>query len=265
MQLALSRPDKATLPRLTVRLAQSEGEVRQAQQLRWQVFAEEQGARLASSHPGYDIDEFDVHCEHLLVIEPAFQHVVGTYRLLTSEGARRAGGYYSETEFDLSALKQTGLRLLEVGRACVLPQWRSGATISLLWSGLAEFLIESRHDALIGCASIPLTDRHAGARLAHMLSRKHPAPAALIAEPHSALPGPEAYVFAEPAPVPPLIKGYLRSGAMICSAPCWDPDFNCADLLIYLPVDKLTARYARRFLPDSSHRAVRADEHLVVN
>jgi len=265
MQLELGRPSEAHLPRLCVRLARCENEIRQAQQLRWQVFAEEQGARLASSQHGYDVDEFDAHCEHLLVIEPSFQRVVGTYRLLTNEGARNAGGYYSETEFNLSALKGTGLRLLELGRSCVLPQWRSGATISLLWSGLAEFLIESRHDALIGCASISLTDAGAGARLAHTLSREHPAPAGLIAEPLAPLPGPEVYGLSETAPVPPLIKGYLRSGAMICSTPCWDPDFNCADLLMYLPVEKLTARYARRFLPQSSRSAAGVREHAAVN
>ena len=50
------------------------------------------------------------------------------------------------------------------------------------------------------------------------------------------------------AEVPALIKGYLRAGAWICGQPAWDPDFNTADLLMLLPISRISPRYARHFI-----------------
>jgi putative hemolysin len=237
--------------RLSVRLARSQEEVREAQQLRWQVFVDEQGAFIESPLFGYDIDDLDRHCEHLIAIDDRCGSVVGTYRLLTAEAACQAGGYYSEHEFDLAALKRPGVRLLELGRSCVLPPYRTGATIALLWAGLADFLVASRHDALIGCASIPLKcSAAAGSRLAYDLCRAHRAPDELRVTPRQPLPLRDAPSTGQPASIPPLLKGYLRSGAVVCGEPCWDPDFDCADLLLHLSVDRIAGRYARRFLPN---------------
>lgn len=251
--------------RCSLRLARTPEEIRQAQRLRWKVFAEEQGARLDTPVPGFDIDDLDEHCQHLIVTSGTGA-VIGTYRLLTDEAARRAGGYYSEREFDLGGLLSSGRKLLEVGRSCVLPEYRTGATIALLWSGIADFLVSSGHDALIGCASIPLMDAPAaGAYLARSLAQSHPAPAEIGVVPRNRLP------FASDAhgvsmPVPPLLKGYLRSGALVCGEPCWDPDFNCADLFLYLSIDQMAGRYARRFMPDAiGARIASSVEPLVVS
>lgn len=237
--------------RCSLRLARTPEDIRRAQRLRWTVFAEEQGAQLDTPEPGLDIDVFDEHCQHLIVTTAAGS-VIGTYRLLTADAAVAAGGYYSQSEFDLGGLLRSDRKLLEIGRSCVLPEYRTGATIALLWSGIAEYLVASGHDALIGCASIPLKDAPAsGAALARFLAQSHPAPADLGVVPRQFLP------FASDAsgasmPVPPLLKGYLRSGAVVCGEPCWDPDFNCADLFLYLGIDQLAGRYARRFLPEAS-------------
>lgn len=242
--------------RCSLRLAATRDEIRQAQRLRWMVFAEEQGAQLDTPEPGFDIDGLDDYCQHLIVTA-ASGAVIGTYRLLTADAARRAGGYYSEGEFDLGGLLRSDRKLLEIGRSCVLPQYRTGATIALLWSGIAGYLVASGHDALIGCASIPLKQAPAaGAFLARSLARSHAAPAELGVVPRQCLPfGSDAQDVS--MPVPPLLKGYLRSGAVVCGEPCWDPDFDCADLFLYLGIDQLTGRYARRFLPEAG------DGHLV--
>lgn len=246
--------------RLNVHLARSEQEIRAAQRLRWQVFAEEQGARIATPMHGYDIDELDAHCEHLVAVDTSSGLVVGTYRLLTAEAAVRAGGYYSEREFDLCTLKRPGVRLLELGRSCVLPAYRNGGTIAMLWSGLVDFLIVTGHHALIGCASIPLKDDPAAAaQLAVMLSRTYKGPADLKAEPLLRLPHDVFISAREATRLPPLIKGYLRSGAVVCGDPCWDPDFDCADLLLYLSIDRLVGRYARHFLPQDGGKIRCAD------
>jgi putative hemolysin len=50
--------------------------------------------------------------------------------------------------------------------------------------------------------------------------------------------------------VPPLLKGYMRSGAWICGEPAWDPAFHCADLFLLMPLANLNDRYARRYIAE---------------
>ena len=49
------------------------------------------------------------------------------------------------------------------------------------------------------------------------------------------------------AQLPPLLKAYMRLGAKICGEPCWDPDFQVADIFILLKREELCPRYARHF------------------
>lgn len=237
----------APLKRFSVGLALHGDEVREAQRLRWQVFAAEQGAHLATPEPGLDIDRFDAHCEHLLVRDNITGQVIGTYRLLTARGAQAAGGFYSEQEFEIAALEPLRAGMIEMGRSCVHADYRGGAIIALLWSGLAAFLDKQGGTTLIGCASISLDDggHHAASVYAAAL-RSSPAPAMHRVVPHHPLPLAELDATREAAP-PPLIKGYLRSGATVCGAPAWDPDFNTADLFMMLQLDQLAARTDRHF------------------
>ena len=97
------------------------------------MFAEELGARLHTDVPGHDIDEFDPHCDHLLVREDRSGEIVGTYRMLPPNKTTAAGRLYSETEFDLSGLAPLRDQIVETGpRSCVHPQHRSGAVINLM-------------------------------------------------------------------------------------------------------------------------------------
>jgi putative hemolysin len=47
--------------------------------------------------------------------------------------------------------------------------------------------------------------------------------------------------------LPPLVKGYLRSGAMIGEGAFVDHDFNTIDVCIIMPVEQITGRYLSRF------------------
>jgi putative hemolysin len=234
--------------RLTFSLARTSAEVTEAQRIRFRVFGEEMGARLPSAALGLDIDRFDRFCEHLLVRDHGNDGVVGTYRILPPEQARMAGGYYSETEFDLSRLQHLRDRTVEVGRSCVHPDYRDGATITQLWAGLADYIGKHNHEYLIGCASISMGDGgHYAASVYHKVHRLHSAPVEYSVFPHCRLPM-ESLNRELDVSIPPLIKGYLRLGAYICGEPAWDPDFNCADLFILLPVSRLNERYAKHFM-----------------
>ncbi|MEW5889845.1 MAG: GNAT family N-acyltransferase [Pseudomonadota bacterium] len=234
-------------PRLHVRLAHSEDEVLEAQRLRFRVFAEEMGARLATPIPGVDRDIYDAFCEHLIVRDEQSGRIVGTYRILSPEAARKVGGYYSENEFDLVRLQHMRAHMVEVGRSCIDPDYRTGAAIALLWSGLTRYMLEHDYRYLIGCASIGMGDGgHAAVGIFSRLQR-HLAPLEYRVFPRCPLPLERIAPSENPA-VPPLIKGYLRAGAYVCGEPAWDPDFNTADLLLLLPLSRVDARYARHFI-----------------
>jgi len=232
----------------TVALARSEEEIREAQRLRHRVFVEELGARLQTRIPGHDIDLYDAFCDHLIVRESDGNRIVGTYRILPPDAARRAGSYYSENEFHINRLQNLRGRMVEVGRSCIHPDYRSGAVITLLWAGLAEYMVSNNHDYLMGCASIGMVDGgHNAANLFAQLDPAHMAPAEYRTFPQHGLPF-ERLANGQPALVPPLIKGYLRVGAWVCGEPAWDPDFNTADLLLLLPMSRMNPRYMRHFL-----------------
>lgn len=236
--------------RLSVGIAQSAGEVIAAQRLRYRVFAGELGARLANRIPGVDHDVYDPHCRHLVVRDDDSGETVGTYRILSPESAGRIG-YYSENEFDLTRLQHLRPRLVEIGRSCVHPDYRTGATIALLWSGLARYMTENGYDYLMGCASVSMADGgHAAASLYSRLADEHLGPPEYRVFPRCPLPL-AALRQDLAAETPPLIKGYLRAGAWICGEPAWDPDFNTADLPILMPMARVSSRYARHYLGDS--------------
>jgi putative hemolysin len=246
--LELPQADTRARRRYSVGFALDPGERRAAQRLRWRVFADELGARLCSREPGIDHDIFDPFCEHLVVREDATGEVVGTYRILSPESARRVGSYYSETEFDLTWLQPLRARLVEIGRSCIHPQHRSGAVIALLWAGLGRYMVAGNHAYLAGCASMSSADGgHAAASLFERLRARHFAPIEYRVFPRLCLPLDELDR-ARPAEPPPLIRAYLRAGAWICSEPAWDPDFNTADFFLLLPFARLAPRFARHFL-----------------
>jgi len=234
--------------RYHVALAVDDSEIREAQRLRHKVFAEEMGARLSSVLPGHDIDLYDPFCDHLLVRDLAGGEVVGTYRILPPDAAKRVGSYYSEQEFDLTRLHFLRPRMAELGRSCVHPGHRSGAVIARLWMGLADYMTRYGYEYIVGCASIGMADGgHIAASVYRQLAVRHLAPIEWRATPRYRLPV-ESLDDGQTPALPPLIKGYSRLGAMVCGDPAWDPDFNTADLLMLLPMAQLNRSYARRLL-----------------
>lgn len=237
---------------ITVSWARHLDDVRAAQRLRYEVFVGEMGARVSTPVAGHDIDLFDDFCEHLLVRDELTQQVIGTYRVLTPAQARRVGSTYSDTEFDLTRLRDLRERMVELGRSCVHPDHRQGGVILALWGALAGFMHRNKLDTMIGCASIPMshhgvTNGDAAASIWRQLSASHMAPIQYQVQPRLPLPV-ERLDSALDVEPPALIKGYLRLGAKVLGAPAWDPDFNTADLPMLMRIDDLPARYRKHFL-----------------
>ncbi|SDC61859.1 GNAT family N-acetyltransferase [Actinokineospora iranica] len=229
-------------------VAHDGAEVEAAQRLRYRVFAEEMGATLATTTPGLDIDRFDSFCDHLVVRDDSTGEIVGTYRMLPPDRAAAAGSLYSDTEFDLAALAGIRGALVETGRSCVHPDHRTGAVVSLVWAGIARYMLLSGHDWLAGCASVPLDDGGAlAAGVWQTVRAKH-----YTGDEHRVRPLTPWDTESTAAPnrtvLPPLLKGYLRLGAKVCGPPALDADFGVADFFVLLGLADVDQRYLKFFL-----------------
>ncbi|MGH3786374.1 MAG: GNAT family N-acetyltransferase [Pseudonocardiaceae bacterium] len=251
-------------PRYTLLLAHHQDDIRAAQRLRHRVFAGEMGAVLHTPERDLDIDDYDEHCDHLVVREDSSGEIVGTYRMLSPQGARRAGGLYCENEFVIPAL--AGLRdtLVETGRSCVHPDHRTGAVVNLVWAGIARYMLLTGYRWLVGCASVPVCTPGApnGAlaawvwdtvRARHLAPEQHRVVPRLPWDVESARRSCSDTVAAGPKrpSLPPLLRGYLRLGAWVCGPPAHDPDFGVADFLVLLSLDRVDPRYLRHFLGEA--------------
>jgi len=262
-------PLSGTLGRLgslEVRLARGPAEIWRAQRLRYRVFYQEMSAKpgVISRMARRDADHFDAACDHLLVIDHAARgrfggvkpQVVGTYRLMRQSAARRIGGFYTQSEFDLEPMLtgHPGLRFLELGRSCVLKPYRTKRTVELLWAGIWAYLQHHRIDAMFGCASFDGTDPEA---LALPLSFLHHH--ARSEGPWSATAHGDRFVAMDRRPaetvdaklalktMPPLIKGYLRLGARFGTGAVIDRQFGTTDVLVVLPVAAIDRRYTEYY------------------
>ena len=238
-------PEAAPKTGLTVGLARTTAEIDAVLRLRYDVFSEDLAAVFPEGHNGRDEDRFDRWCEHVIVRDTSCDRIVGTYRILTPAQARRAGGYYAETEFDISALDAIRGDMVEVGRSCTHADYRQGNAIMLLWNGVSEVMRRGAYRYAFGCASISLRDDGAAAAAVWRQVRSHlDEPSELSVNPLHRYPV-ERLDRSLPAKTPPLIKGYLKLGARVCGEPAWDPDFNSADLPVLLDVCQMDHRYKR--------------------
>ena len=232
-------------PKLSLSLAGTREEVREVQRLRYKVFIDAMGLSALANDDGLDADEFDAYCDHLIVRDSKTLKVVGTHRLLGPAGARRLGRLHSEREFDLGRLAHLRSSMVEAGRACIHPDYRGGGVIMLLWAGITAYMRRERCEYLAGCASISLADGGNNAvAVYHGLAESQLAPPEYRVMPHVPFPI-HAHDRLQAPQVPPLLNGYLKSGAWVCGEPAWDAHFHSADLFLLLPLAKLDSRYAR--------------------
>ena len=245
---------------LRVRLAENATDIDAAQALRYRIFYDCMGARPApeTALRRRDFDAFDDIADHLLVIDHSrgsgADAVVGTYRLIRRAAAARLGKFYSAAEYDIAALVAYPGEILELGRSCVEPNYRSRPVLQLLWSGIAAYVFHYQIALMFGCASLPGTDPDALAAPLSYLYHHHLAPPALRARALD-----ERYVDMRrldaaavdpvriPAALPPLIKGYLRVGGFVGDGAVIDEQFNTTDVCIVVKTDLVTEKYFRHY------------------
>lgn len=242
----------AGAPSFSVHWASTPEQVAEAQRLRFRVFVDELGARLKMTSdvpPAHDIDAFDPFCDHLLVSaqgSPQHGSVVATCRVLTPAGARRAGGLYTSSEFDLDPLRDLLPRTIEMGRVCIDPAWRNGLVVMAMWRAVGERMAAQDLETMLGCCSVTLSDGGGLAgQLWHRLKSTHLVQSARRVRAREAFPlGSE--VGGRQAGVPTLMKGYLRCGGRLLGPPALDRAFNTADFPMIMHLGDLPVRYSKR-------------------
>ncbi|GAB4376529.1 MAG: GNAT family N-acetyltransferase [Kiloniellaceae bacterium] len=254
------RPVDVSGGNLRIRLAEDAAEVRAAQALRYRVFYESMDAKptpeMAAAER--DFDSFDEFCDHLLVFDEergsGAGAVVGTYRVMRREGAARRGQFYTSDEYQIDCLTAYPGEILELGRSCVDPTYRTGATMQLLWRGIAEYVFYYNISIMFGCASLPGTDPAELRMPLAYLYHHHLAPPAL--RPRAVpdryvsmnLLAPDQVKIAEARQaLPPLIKGYLRLGGFVGDGAVVDHEFGTTDVCVVVKTEMVTERYLRHY------------------
>lgn len=255
-----SSPDNpGKMDRIEVRLAQNPAEIEASLKLRYDVFYKEHGARKSEGiEQELDKDRYDDIAKHLIVIDHSIgkgtEGIVGTYRLLPQDAAMKKGGFYSSGEYDISPLLESGVKTLELGRSCVLPEYRTRHIIQKLWVGISEYVTKNDIGLLFGCASIPGTDIDKISQQLAYLYHYHLAPADIRPTAlkdlyvnmnlHEKDTLNAARIFAS---LPPLFKGYLRIGSCVGDGAVIDSDFNTTDVCMILSTKAVTDRYKNHY------------------
>ncbi len=244
-------------PRYTLLLSTDPELIEAAQRLRYDVFTSEPGFDVTRAVDGRDADEFDEHCDHLLVREDHNGELVGCYRMLPPPGAIAAGGLYTATEFDVRGLDSLRPSLVEMGRAVVRDDHRNGGVVLMMWTGILAYLDRCGYDYVAGCVSVPVADPAGEAApgsqirgVRDFVTRRHAAAPEHTVYPYRpvVLDGRGLDDIAAPArpTIPPLMRGYLRLGAQVCGEPAYDPAFGVGDFPALLDKRRADIRYLTR-------------------
>jgi len=242
-----------------VKLASTLAELDAAMRLRFEVFNLELQEGLSSSYDkGYDSDHYDSYCDHLIIKDLKLDKVVGTYRLLRQSVAEQQIGFYSENEFDLSNLKKLPEGLLELGRSCIAGTHRTYATINLLWNAIGRYATQYDLGYLFGCGSLHYSEIEEVQPIYSYLRRRYLAPEKFRVYPLESC---RMAVSDELREMPesgmvlrklsPIMKGYLRAGALICGPPAFDAEFGTADVLVLLEMKTMAGRYRQHFMEEA--------------
>ncbi|MDE0347779.1 MAG: GNAT family N-acetyltransferase, partial [Boseongicola sp.] len=235
---------------LTLRLATAEEDRLAAERLRYEVFVEELGGDgdMVDHEGRFERDRFDPDFDHLVLVDSnrdraALDHVVGVYRVLPG-GLRDR--FYSEDEYDVSLLVESGRKLLELGRSCVRQGYRGGIALHLLWTGLADYVRQRDIEILFGVASLHGTDTDALAEPLSHLHHSYLAPPELrvraredVYQPMDLLAPEEIDRVAAMRATPALIKSYLKLGGFVGDGAFVDHKFNTTDVCLVIDIERM--------------------------
>ena len=237
--------------RYTVRIARTGEEIKEILRLRYQIFKVELAGETAD-FSGVEEDEFDSTSHHLIAAENSTGEIIGGYRLRNVETNTKDRGFYSAGEFRIGDLPEDILReSVEIGRAVIAANHRSGKVLFLLWRGLAQYLWQTNKRYFFGCCSLFSKDFADGLRAFNRLKREgfmhdkiliKPAKSSLFDAKDFDKKKLDAAI-----ELPRLFQTYLRIGAKVCSPPVLDAEFGTIDFFVLFDSLRINEKYRKMF------------------
>ena len=250
--------DPIIFKNFTIKIAESNFEIKKAQSLRYKIFFKEKKIKRNNlkSLLQRDYDFYDKISDHLIIIDnnrEVKDNVIGTYRLLRGNCAKLYRGFYTEQEFDISNLKKnfSSKDILELGRSCVHPEYRSGIILKLLWQGISKYIKICKIKILMGCASFNGTDPSKFKDEFYLLYKNYRLPISYSVKSlqnNEISYGKNIKQSTILNRLPPLIKGYLRAGGMVSENFYIDKEFETIDYCVIMLTEKIVNRYQNKFL-----------------
>lgn len=237
----------ASTTHFRVGLAESLEDLLDCQRLRYLVFNCELGEGLESSkREGLDRDRFDYICDHLMVRDTSSGQAVGTYRMQSGFRAKGNLGYYSEQFFEFAPFEQLRSEVLELGRACVHPEYRNSAVLHMLWKGIAKYATSCGTRYLLGCSSLSSQDEAAGMALYAELEEKYLATGEFQTKPKPEFACRASAKVMQSPQIPRLFRAYLDVSARLCGPPSIDREFKTIDFLTLIDLAHIPERVRTR-------------------
>ena len=221
-------------PKYIIKSAENNKELIEALALRYKIFSKEiLGKRNLFK---IDIDKFDKYCDHVIIIDKNINKVIGTYRINIYDKK-----FYSAKEFYIKDLLFLKGKKAELGRACILENYRKGVVLGLLWKGIYSYIEKEKIQYLFGCSSIFSENKQSILSIFNFFKINNLLHPSLLVQPkkkYSLKNLKPRYnscnyngMEIDPKVIPDLLKSYLKFGAKICSYPAYDRDFRCFDFL----------------------------------
>jgi len=234
-----------------VRLADTDGDVRAAQRLRYRAFIHETGA--APRDAGHDRDRFDADCAHVLIERAATGTLVCCFRLMPFENGGGVARSYSAQYYDLDPLAGFPARMVEMGRFCIHPEHRTPHVLRVAWQAMTRYVDSGGIEMLFGCSSFEGADAAAHADALALLSARHIAPRRWLPRPKApnivrldtpsrrSPPDPERGM----RRMPPLLRGYLSLGGWVSDHAVIDEDLNTLHVFTGVEMSRVPNRIAK--------------------
>ncbi|MCK9536063.1 MAG: GNAT family N-acetyltransferase [Bacilli bacterium] len=237
---------------IEIRLTRNQEELKETMHLRYQELLLSYNENNKNNEKLFQ-DQYDEQADHLVAVDLSSNKIIGTYRLIRKAQLKVGQTFSSEDEFDISKIKDENI--LEISRAVVKKEYRTGAIIILLWKGLMNYAYKNKIKYIFGTASFygtnPLSYSHALSYIFY----NHLSPEQLRAKaknecsyPINILPLDQVNINLAKKQLPALVKGYINIGATFGEDAYIDRYFNSIDLLVLAETEKINSKYINRFV-----------------
>lgn len=191
-----------------------------------------------------DQDLYDFGCEHAVLKDKWSGEIVAYTRLKLFQGYE-IGQSYSAQEFEIVPHLSHLPSIVEIGRTCVHPQFRSGKALSMLWLNMAPKILWSmRAKYLMGCVSIHLEDNLARTYYTHRQIQQLADHQTIdIRSKRAFEPERPDYSFPQDERMPKLFQTYLGMQSKLSKEAFFDEEFKCLDYFVFLEVNKTATSF----------------------